>query len=133
MTIFDVGEDPNTHEPFIVMEYVDGRQPLSRILALHNKKLPLGPALHLAQAIAEALQYAHTHSVVHLDIKPANILVTDDGRCKIADFGIAQLNQASLTTPGRTLGSPAYMARNSQPARGATHALTCFPWASSCT
>ncbi|GAC1687801.1 MAG: hypothetical protein NVS9B5_26640 [Terriglobales bacterium] len=109
VTIFDVGEDAETHEPFIVMEYVQG-QPLSRILAVNDRKLPLGPALHLAQEIAEALQYAHTHGVVHRDIKPANILVTEDGRCKITDFGIAQLNQAGLTAPGRTVGSPAYMA-----------------------
>jgi serine/threonine protein kinase len=109
VTIFDVGEEPETHEPYIVMEYVKG-QPLSKILAANNRKLPLGAALHLAQTIAETLHYAHTQGVVHRDIKPANILVTDDGRCKITDFGIAKLNQANLTAPGRTLGSPAYMA-----------------------
>ena len=109
VTIYDVGEEPETNEPYIVMECVDG-QPLNKILALNNRKLPLGPALHLAQTIAESLHYAHTQGVVHRDIKPANILVTGDGRCKITDFGIAKLNQASLTVPGRTLGSPAYMA-----------------------
>jgi len=109
VTIFDVGEDPETHEPYIVMEYVPG-QPLNKILSGENRKLALGPALQIAQEVAEALNYAHAQGVVHRDIKPANLLITLDGHPKIADFGIAKLNQGLMTVPGQVLGSPAYMA-----------------------
>jgi serine/threonine-protein kinase len=109
VTIFDVGEDPASHEPYIVMEYVPG-QPLNKILSGENRKLPLGPALQIAQEVAEALNYAHAQGVVHRDIKPANILITLDGHPKIADFGVAKLNQGLMTIPGQILGSPAYMA-----------------------
>jgi predicted Ser/Thr protein kinase len=109
VTIFDAGEDPETHEPYIVMEYVAG-DPLSRVLAGGDRKLPLFDALRFAHEIAEALDYAHTQGVIHRDIKPANILITEDGHAKIADFGVARLNQALTTHSGRIFGSPAYMA-----------------------
>lgn len=109
VAIFDAGEDPETHEPYLVMEYVAG-DPLSRILAGGNHKLPLSDALQFAHEIAEALDYAHSQGVIHRDIKPANILVTQDGRAKIADFGVARLNQAMTTHSGQIFGSPAYMA-----------------------
>jgi serine/threonine protein kinase len=110
VTIFDVGEEAESKVPYIVMEYVSGH-PLSKILnAAENRKLPLGPALQLVQEIAEALHYAHTCGVIHRDIKPANILVTREGHAKIADFGIAKISDSQMTLPGRTLGSPAYMA-----------------------
>ncbi|HTF43861.1 MAG TPA: serine/threonine-protein kinase, partial [Terriglobales bacterium] len=110
VTIFDVGEEPGSRLPYIVMEYVEGR-PLSRILgAAQSHKLPLGPGLQLAQEIAEALHYAHGRGVIHRDIKPANILVTREGHAKIADFGIAKVSESQITLPGRIFGSPAYMA-----------------------
>ncbi len=109
VTIFDVGEEAETHEPYIVMEFVAG-QPLNRFLAGSNRRLALGPALQITQEIAEALNYAHAQGVIHRDIKPANILITLDGHVKIADFGIAKLNQGLMTMPGQVLGSPAYMA-----------------------
>jgi serine/threonine protein kinase len=109
ITIFDVAEDPETRAPYLVMEYVEGKS-LGQLLGGENKRLPLGTALQLTQEVAEALHYAHTQGVVHRDIKPANILITADGHAKIADFGIAKLNQTQLTQHGRVLGSPAYMA-----------------------
>ncbi len=109
VTIFDVGEEEETHEPYIVMEFVTG-QPLNRFLSGSNRRLPLGPALQITQEIAEALNYAHSQGVIHRDVKPANILITLDGHPKIADFGIAKLNQGLMTMPGQVLGSPAYMA-----------------------
>lgn len=106
ITVFDVAEDPATRAPYLVMEYVKGKS-LGQLLGGENRRLPLGTALQLAQEVAEALYYAHAQGVVHRDIKPANILVTTEGHAKIADFGIAKLNQTQLTQHGRVLGSPA--------------------------
>ena len=108
VSVFDVGEHPETNDPYIVLEYVDGES-LNRILH-REKKLALGRALKLAEEVADALDYAHAQGVIHRDIKPGNILVTQEGRAKIADFGIAKLNLAHFTLPGKVLGTPAYMA-----------------------
>jgi serine/threonine protein kinase len=108
VTIFDTGEDPESHIAFIVMEFIAG-QSLDQLLSEKTKKLPLDTALRLSEELAEALDHAHGQGVVHRDMKPANILVTPDGHAKIADFGIAKVNVAHLTIPGRALGTPAYM------------------------
>src|ERR1700752_5485310 len=81
VSVFDVGEDPENHDPYIVLEYVPG-ETLNRILS-REKKLTLERSLKLAEAIADALDYAHAQGVIHRDIKPANILITQDGRAKI--------------------------------------------------
>ncbi len=108
VTIFDTGEDPESHIAFIVMEFIAG-QSLDRLLSDKDKKLPLDTALRLSEELAEALDHAHGQGVVHRDMKPANVLVTPEGHAKIADFGIAKVNLANLTIPGRALGTPAYM------------------------
>jgi serine/threonine protein kinase len=108
VTIYDVGEEPETRAPYIVMEFVKGPS-LERLLSEQGHTLPLEQALQLTLELAEALDCAHGQGVVHRDLKPANILITEDGRAKIADFGIAKLNLANLTLGGRTLGTPAYM------------------------
>ncbi|MGA7753806.1 MAG: serine/threonine-protein kinase [Candidatus Sulfotelmatobacter sp.] len=115
--VFDVGENPENQDPYIVLEYVAGES-LNKVLA-REKKLPLPNALQLAVEIADALEYAHAQGVVHRDIKPANILVAQNGHAKIADFGIAKLNLAHFTLPGRVLGTPAYMAPEQLSGEGA--------------
>jgi eukaryotic-like serine/threonine-protein kinase len=108
VAIYDAGEAEQTQDPYIVLEFVSGES-LNKVLS-REKKLSLTRALQLGEEIAEALDYAHEQGVVHRDIKPANILINEEGRVKIADFGIAQLNIASFSLPGHVMGTPAYMA-----------------------
>ena len=108
VAVFDVGEDPETSDPYIVMEFIEGLT-LRELLASKGKKLSVEESLRIVQDLAEALDYAHSQGVVHRDIKPANILITRDGQVKISDFGIAQLDLTQMTLPGRVLGTPAYM------------------------
>ncbi|HVI07500.1 MAG TPA: protein kinase [Candidatus Binatia bacterium] len=108
VTIYDVGEEPDTRSPYIVMEYVSGPS-LEKMISGSCQTLAVDTALQLALELAEALDCAHGQGVIHRDLKPSNILMTQDGRAKIADFGIAKLNLANITLSGRTLGTPAYM------------------------
>ncbi|MFY9658991.1 MAG: serine/threonine-protein kinase, partial [Terriglobales bacterium] len=108
VTIFDVGEEPETRAPYIVMEFVGG-QSLDKLLSRDSHTLSVETALQLTSELAEALDCAHAQGVVHRDLKPANILLTEDGHAKIADFGVAKLNLSNQTLAGRTLGTPAYM------------------------
>jgi hypothetical protein len=106
VTVFDAGEDPETHEPFLVMEYVAGKS-LGKMLSESGGRLPLDTALRFACEIADALGYAHSQGVIHRDIKPSNILITEDVHAKITDFGVAALTHGFHTG---VFGSPAYMA-----------------------
>ena len=108
VTIFDVGEEPETRAPYIVMEFVGG-QSLDELLSRNDHRLPVETALQLTLELAEALDCAHAQGVVHRDLKPANILLTEDGHAKIADFGVAKLNLANHTLAGHALGTPSYM------------------------
>jgi serine/threonine-protein kinase len=108
VTIFDIGEEPETHAPYIVMEFVGG-QSLDKLLARHDHTLLTETALQITLELADALDCAHSQGIVHRDLKPANILMTEDGHAKIADFGVAKLNLATQTLAGRVLGTPAYM------------------------
>jgi eukaryotic-like serine/threonine-protein kinase len=104
--VFDWGEDGGTY--FIVMEFVDGR-PLSSILRTAG---PLHPdrAVEIAADVAAALAYAHRHGVVHRDVKPGNVLITDEGTVKVTDFGIARAvnTEESLTQTGAVMGTATY-------------------------
>jgi serine/threonine-protein kinase len=107
VAVYDMGEEPDTHEPFIVMEYVQG-QSLERMLALSPGGLPETQVLHIIRQVADALDYAHSLGVVHRDIKPANILITDTGCAKVADFGVATLQEDS-SRDSLSFGTPAFM------------------------
>jgi serine/threonine protein kinase len=108
VAIYDRGEEPEAQTPYIVMEYVAG-QPLSNVLTAHSVRLEEGFALKIAKQVAEALAYAHERGVVHRDVKPSNILITEEGAAKIADFGVARLDTADTTFHGEVMGTPAYM------------------------
>src|SRR5580692_8405943 len=104
--VFDWGEDNGTY--FIVMEFVDGR-PLSSILRTAG---PLHPdrAAEITADVALALDYAHRHLVIHRDVKPGNVLITDEGQVKVTDFGIARAvnTDESLTQTGAVMGTATY-------------------------
>jgi serine/threonine-protein kinase len=108
VAIYDRGEEPETQTPYIVMEYVAG-QPLSKLLSTSSARIEERFALQVAKEIAEALAYAHEKGVVHRDVKPSNILLTEEGNAKITDFGIARLDSSSPQIQGDILGTPAYM------------------------
>jgi serine/threonine-protein kinase len=110
VTIFDVDEEPETHAPYIVMEFVGGES-LDKVLSRGDHKLPVKEALQLTLELAEALDCAHGQGVVHRDLKPSNILLTEDGHAKIADFGVAKLSLANDTLAGGARGTPAYMSQ----------------------
>ena len=106
VTIYDVGE--RSGHAYIAMEYLKGRH-LSEFAA-PDTLLPVDLVLELLGLTADALDYAHTESVVHRDIKPANIMYDSiSGRLKITDFGIAKLIDVSRTRTGIVLGTPAFM------------------------
>lgn len=104
--VFDWGEDGGTY--FIVMEFVDGH-PLSALLR-NGGPLPADRAADIASHVASALAYAHRHGVVHRDVKPGNVLITNDGLVKVTDFGIARAinTEESLTQTGAVMGTAAY-------------------------
>src|SRR5579883_426453 len=104
--VFDWGEDDGTY--FIVMEYVDGR-PLSALLRASGP-LPPERAVDIGANVAAALAYAHRHGVIHRDVKPGNVLITDDGLVKVTDFGIARAvnTEDSLTQTGAVMGTATY-------------------------
>ncbi|MGD8804359.1 MAG: protein kinase [Chloroflexota bacterium] len=97
---------------YIVMEFVSGGTLKDRIedLASKGEALPLDAATRVVLEVADALAYAHARGMVHRDIKPGNIMLTEDGRAVLTDFGIAKiLSGPTFTATGAMVGTPAYM------------------------
>lgn len=106
VTVFDAGEVDNV--AYIAMEFLEGRD--LRQLIVKDQLLPVERVVEIIAQVADGLDYAHQNGVVHRDVKPANIMVLDNGAVKIADFGIAQLQTGAKTMTGNVLGTPKYMA-----------------------
>ncbi len=104
LALHDMGIDETTQTPYLVMEFVDG-QPLDRVL--EKGAVPFPRACVWAGDIAVALAVAHRKGVIHGDVKPANILITGEGRVKLSDFGMARVFHRHSGT-GQLLGTPAY-------------------------
>ena len=104
--VFDYGED--VQRAWIVMELVEGLS--LRAVLDRGDRYSLPAALRLMEQILAALEYSHRAGVVHRDVKPANIMITRSGEAKLTDFGIARLEDSSLTIVGSVMGTPAYMA-----------------------
>src|SRR5580704_15946525 len=106
VNLYDVGiEDGNV--AYLVMEYVPGKT-LQQVLAESTGPMPVARACAWISDLAGALHRAHRSGVIHGDIKPANILVTEDGKVKLSDFGIARF-ATQVSGSGKMMGTPAYL------------------------
>jgi TolB-like protein/Tfp pilus assembly protein PilF len=121
--IHDIEETPEGRM-FIVMEYY-GNETLKK--KLQSGPLPPAEALDIASQVASGLARAHAHGIIHRDVKPANIIISQDGTARILDFGIAKLlKQTQRTQIGTTVGTIAYM--SPEQTRGDSVDLRCDIW-----
>ncbi|MBD3670767.1 MAG: protein kinase [Gammaproteobacteria bacterium] len=106
VTVYDVGEEEDL--AYIAMDYLQGVN-----LSVYTKQehlLPVESVLSIGSQVADALDYAHQHNVIHRDIKPGNIIFDPKtGKVSVTDFGIASMTDSSKTRTGTVLGTPSYM------------------------
>ena len=106
VSIFDVGVDNGIY--YIVMELIQGKT-LKEIILEERGPLPWKWSVNVAIQIASALEMAHKNNIIHRDIKPHNIIITEDGVAKVTDFGIAKaVSNSTITAFGKTIGSVHY-------------------------
>jgi eukaryotic-like serine/threonine-protein kinase len=105
IAVYDRGEADG--RPYIAMEYLQGRT-LKQVIQSEGP-LPPERAVAIAMQVLAGLRYAHEHGVVHRDVKPHNVLVGDDGRIKVTDFGIAHAGDPQMTEVGSIVGTAQYL------------------------
>jgi len=111
--VYDFDFDAQANAYYMVMEFVDGSNLKAYLkeLTQEGRALPLEEAVRIVIDVAKALEYAHQRGMVHRDVKPANIMFTQEGSVILSDFGIARMvSSATLTASGGMVGTPAYMA-----------------------
>ena len=105
VTIYDLGvQDGN---PYLVMEFLEGES-LETLIRTHRSIL-LEEKLDVVSQVCEGVGYAHQRQIIHRDIKPGNVMLLQDRRVKIVDFGIARVGNEGMTRPGQIMGSIQYM------------------------
>jgi len=108
VTVHEVGEEGG--RPYLVMDYVVGESLEARIA--REGQLDGPTSARIAKSVAEALHYAHTQALLHRDVKPANVLLAEDGTALLTDFGLAkeiESDSQGPTVSGQIMGTPAYM------------------------
>ncbi len=112
-TIYTIEEfdDPQLGmQMFIVMEYIEGKELKDIVRTYSNKPLQMDEIINYAIQIAEGLEAAHKKGILHRDIKSSNIMITNEGKAKVMDFGLAKIGQgAEITKIGTTVGTTSYM------------------------
>jgi len=109
-TIYDIHQVENRR--FLVLEYLAGGTLKARLDSVteEGKRLPIDEVLSYATQTAEGIAHAHRRGIIHRDIKTSNLMLTEEGRVKITDFGVAKLSRFSGgTTPGSLIGTVRYM------------------------
>jgi serine/threonine-protein kinase len=124
VTVIDRGEDEGRQ--YIVFEYVDGQN--LKELVRRSGPMPVRRALELAIAIAEGLAFAHAQGLVHRDVKPQNVLLSDEGEVKVTDFGIARSLEmdGGVTLTGTVLGTSTYISPEQAGGKGVTAATDVY-------
>jgi len=105
VTIYEIDEANGI--PFIAMEFLEGDN-LQKMIS-DRKEVPVLKKLQIIIDTCKGLEYAHQHGIVHRDMKPGNIVVSNNGQVKIVDFGIARVGVSSMTQTGVVLGTVKYM------------------------
>src|SRR5512144_1170466 len=113
VAVYDTGEERGSSGetlPYIVMEFVNGRT-LKEVLAVEGRLMPRR-ALEITADICAALEFSHRHGIIHRDVKPGNVMLTQTGQVKVMDFGIARALASGATTMTQTsavIGTAQYL------------------------
>jgi len=138
VAVYDSGEEENSNgskTPYIVMEYVNGEtlRELMERLKSEGKLFPTNQVVEITQGILEALDYSHKKGIIHRDIKPGNVMMTENGDIKVMDFGIARAldESATMTNTWNVVGTAQYLSPeqatgSNADARSDLYALGCL-------
>jgi class 3 adenylate cyclase len=108
VTVHDIGEEGG--QPYIIQEYMAGGELKELLARAENHRLPVDQALRIAHEVCQALEYAHGRGVIHRDLKPGNVFLSQDGSARLGDFGLAVVTDLSrVTQAGTMMGTVAYM------------------------